>query len=215
MSSDMAKRAFDVGCCFVLLPLLSPVLLASAIAVAAGSRGPVLYRGVRVGRYGRQFRILKFRSMVVNAEKLGGSATANDDARLTRAGRLLRKYKLDELPQLINVLVGDMSLVGPRPEVPKYVAMYSEQEQAILSVRPGITDWASIWNADEGSVLAGSPDPERTYEQVIRPTKLQLQLFYVRNRSLTVDLRILTFTVLRLFRVDRIPQELASYPSLQ
>jgi lipopolysaccharide/colanic/teichoic acid biosynthesis glycosyltransferase len=158
-------------------------------------RGPVLYRGVRVGRYGKPFRIFKFRTMVVDAEKLGGASTADDDPRITRIGKFLRHYKLDELPQLINVIKGEMSIVGPRPEVPQYVEMFTGEEKAILSVRPGITDWATLWNPDEGAVLAGSPDPERLYVEKIRPEKIRLQLEYVRRRSIWIDLAIILQTL--------------------
>lgn len=180
--------------------LLSPILVALAIAVRLTSPGPVLYRGVRVGLHGKLFRILKFRTMVDNAERLGGSCTANDDPRITSLGRWLRKYKLDELPQLINVLCGDMSFVGPRPEVPQYVDLYTTEEKLILSVRPGITDWATLWDSDEGALLAGSSDPERTYLEQIRPEKLRLQLQYVRTRSLWIDIKILFATVDLMFR---------------
>jgi lipopolysaccharide/colanic/teichoic acid biosynthesis glycosyltransferase len=133
--------------------------------------------------------------MVVNADRIGGASTADDDTRITRIGRFLRKYKLDELPQLINVLLGQMSLVGPRPEVPEYVALFTEEEKAILSVRPGITDWASIWNHDEGALLAGAADPERAYLDKIRPEKIRLQLKYVREHSFWVDIGILFLTL--------------------
>jgi lipopolysaccharide/colanic/teichoic acid biosynthesis glycosyltransferase len=137
--------------------------------------------------------------MVVNAEKMGASSTSDDDSRITRPGRVLRKYKLDELPQLINVLIGDMSLVGPRPEVKKFTDMYTEEEKAILTVRPGITDWASIWNPDEGAILAGSTDPDRDYLEKIRPEKIRLQLKYVRERSLWIDLKIIFLTLKTIF----------------
>lgn len=194
--ADAVKRPIDVTVAFVGLVLMSPLLVTVAVAIKLHDNGPVLYRGVRVGRNGRPFLIFKFRTMVLNADMLGGPSTAGDDLRITMVGRFLRKYKLDELPQLINVLVGDMSLVGPRPEVPRYVALFTEEERAILSVRPGITDWATLWNPDEGAVLAGSPDPEKTYLEKIRPEKLRLQLEYVRKRSFWVDLVILFRTVL-------------------
>jgi lipopolysaccharide/colanic/teichoic acid biosynthesis glycosyltransferase len=190
----MLKRAVDLAGASAGLALLSPVILAIAALIKLGSPGPVFYRGVRIGLGGRPFRIFKFRTMVVDAERLGGSSTSDDDPRITRIGVLLRKYKLDELPQLLNVVHGEMSLVGPRPEVQHYVDMYTEEEKAILSVKPGITDWATLWNPDEGAVLAGSPDPEQTYLEKIRPQKLRWQLEYVRRRSLLVDLRILAQT---------------------
>ena len=194
--ADTAKRALDVTAALVGLVFFSPLLVAVALAIKLHDGGPVFYGGVRVGRNGRPFRIFKFRTMVLNAEKLGGPSTAGDDPRITPVGRVLRRYKLDELPQLINVLKGEMTLVGPRPEVPQYVELFSEEERAILSVRPGMTDWASLWNSDEGALLAGSPDPEKTYLEKIRPEKLRLQLEYVRTRSLRVDLTILARTVL-------------------
>lgn len=191
----MLKRVFDLSLASVLLLISSPLLSILALWVKWGSPGPAFFRGARVGRYGTPFRIFKFRTMVVNAERLGGPSTADDDSRITRAGRVLRKYKLDELPQLINVIKGEMSLVGPRPEVQQYVNMYTEEEQAILTVRPGLTDWASIWNSDEGAILAGSADPERTYVEKIRPEKLRLQLRYVRERSFWTDIVILFLTL--------------------
>lgn len=191
----MLKRTFDVFCAGAALLVFSPALVALAVTIKLSSSGPVFYRGLRVGRGGVPFRIFKFRSMVVDAEKVGGSSTADDDPRITGVGRLLRKTKLDELPQLLNVLIGDMSLVGPRPEVTHYVDMYTEEEKEILTVRPGITDWASLWNPDEGAVLAGSDDPERDYLEKIRPQKLKWQLEYVRRRSFWIDLRIIAQTI--------------------
>ena len=191
----MLKRTFDFLSSLVGLILVSPVLVTIAILIKREDGGPVFYRGVRVGRFGKTFRIFKFRTMVVDAEKKGGASTADDDPRITKVGKFIRKFKLDELPQLINVLKGEMSIVGPRPEVQMYVDMFTEEEKAILSVRPGITDWASIWNPDEGAILAGSPDPERTYMEKIRPEKIRLQLKYVRERSFLVDLRIIFETL--------------------
>jgi len=147
------KRIFDIICSACGLLFLSPVLVLIACMIKAGDRGPVFYRGARVGLHGKPFRIFKFRTMVVNAEKIGGASTADDDPRITKVGKFIRKYKLDELPQLINVLKGEMSFVGPRPEVQHYVDMFTEEEKAILSVRPGITDWATLWNPDEGYTL--------------------------------------------------------------
>jgi lipopolysaccharide/colanic/teichoic acid biosynthesis glycosyltransferase len=201
------KRLFDLVFSLFGLILLSPVLLVVAILIKKEDGGPVFYRGVRIGRYGRPFRIFKFRTMVVDAEKIGGPSTADDDPRITKVGKFIRKYKLDELPQLINVLKGEMSFVGPRPEVQYYVDMFTEEEKAILSVRPGITDWASLWNPDEGAILAGSPDPEKTYMEKIRPTKLRLQLKYVRERSFWVDLKIIFQTILTIVRSERVRGE--------
>lgn len=189
------KRLFDVVVSFCGLAVLSPVLLWVAWAIRREDGGPVFYRGERTGLNGRPFRIFKFRTMVVDAEKMGAASTADDDPRITRAGKRLRKYKLDELPQLINVLTGDMSLVGPRPEVKRYTDLYEGEERAILTVRPGITDWASIWNSDEGALLAGQADPDRYYEEHIRPEKIRLQLRYVRERSFRTDLSILAETL--------------------
>lgn len=194
------KRLFDIVFSLLGLIILSPFILVLAILIKEEDGGSVFYRGVRVGRHGKPFRIFKFRTMVVDAENIGGPSTADDDPRITKIGKFLRKYKLDELPQLINVLKGEMSFVGPRPEVPHYVNMFTEEEKAILSVRPGITDWASIWNPDEGAILAGSPDPEKTYLEKIRPEKIRLQLKYVKERSFWIDLRIIFQTLLKVFR---------------
>jgi lipopolysaccharide/colanic/teichoic acid biosynthesis glycosyltransferase/glycosyltransferase involved in cell wall biosynthesis len=209
--SAFAKRMLDCAIALPLLVLLAPLMAMIAVAVKLCSPGPALYRGTRVGLNGESFQILKFRSMVVRAEALGGSATPEDDPRITRVGRFVRHYKLDELPQLLNVLKGEMSLVGPRPEVHKFVAKYSDEEKNILRLRPGITDWASIWDFDEGAALKGSEDPEGTYERVIRPTKLALQLHYFRDHSLGVDLRILFHTLIKLFHSSWVPKELATY----
>jgi lipopolysaccharide/colanic/teichoic acid biosynthesis glycosyltransferase len=200
--SEMIKRIFDITAAFVGLILTSPFLLCIAILIKQEDSGPIFYRGERVGLFGKPFRIFKFRTMVVDAERIGGSSTSDDDSRITRVGKWLRRYKLDELPQLINVLTGDMSIVGPRPEVKRYTDMYTEEEKAILTVRPGITDWASIWNADEGAVLAGAEDPDKAYLELIRPKKLKLQMKYVRERSLWVDLKIIFLTILAVLQPE-------------
>jgi len=199
-SYGVLKRLFDITVSLIGILVLSPVLLLVALLIKLDSSGPIFYRGVRIGKDGRAFRIYKFRTMVVNAEKLGGPSTAGDDARLTKIGKLIRKYKLDELPQLFNVLEGDMSFVGPRPEVPLYVNMYTEEEKAILTVKPGITDWASLWNPDEGSILAGSADPEKAYMEKIRPIKLKLQLEYVKKHSFLTDIKIIFLTILKIIK---------------
>jgi lipopolysaccharide/colanic/teichoic acid biosynthesis glycosyltransferase len=192
------KRFFDFFFSSLGIIILSPMLAWVAWRIHREDSGPVFYRGARVGLHGGLFRIFKFRTMVVNAEKLGGSSTADNDPRITRIGLKLRKYKLDELPQLFNVFLGEMSLVGPRPEVKHYTDMFIGEEKAILDVRPGITDWASIWNPDEGSILAGAEDPDQAYLELIRPTKLKLQLKYARQQSFLTDMVIIFLTLLAL-----------------
>lgn len=210
----MAKRFFDFLFSFIGLVLASPLLAILALWIVIDDPGPIFYRGERMGRYGHPFRIFKFRSMVVNADKIGGLSTSQQDPRVTRSGRFIRRYKLDELPQLINVFLGQMSFVGPRPEVRQYVEQYTENEKRILTVRPGITDWASIWNSDEGTVLASYADPDKAYETVIRPTKLKLQLEYVQHHNLWSDIKIIVYTVLRIVKPDFYPAELQAYPKL-
>jgi len=193
------KRVFDIGMAFIFLVVLCPLLTVISVLIKTSSPGPVFYRGERVGRRGRIFRIFKFRTMVVDAERIGGPSTADDDPRITSMGRRLRKFKLDELPQSINVLRGEMSFVGPRPEVRHYVDMYTEKEKALLSLKPGITDWASLWNNDEGALLAAGSDPEKTYLETIRPEKIRLQLKYLEDHSFLTDLRIIALTIRALF----------------
>jgi lipopolysaccharide/colanic/teichoic acid biosynthesis glycosyltransferase len=188
------KRAFDIACALAGLVLLSPLLLAIALAVWAGDRRSPLFVGRRVARGGGTFGMVKFRTMLPDAWKSGVNSTAAGDRRITRVGTWLRRAKLDELPQLWNVLAGDMSLVGPRPQVSADAALYTSEERRMLSVRPGITDLASIVFADEGEILAGSSDPDLLYNQIVRPWKSRLALLYVERRSLPADLRILTLT---------------------
>ncbi|HQQ71109.1 MAG TPA: sugar transferase [Alicycliphilus sp.] len=193
----MLKRLFDILFAALALLLLCPLLLAVALWVRLDSPGPVLFRQQRVGRGGRPFDIFKFRTMVTNAEAAGPQLTVGADARITRAGAWLRRSKVDELPQLLNVLRGDMSVVGPRPEVPRYVALYPPALRAVvLSVRPGITDLASIAYRDESTLLARSTDPERAYVEQILPAKLAYAEQYVRSRTLWLDLRIIVWTLL-------------------
>lgn len=200
----MAKRAFDLLWSLAGLALLSPLLLLVALAVKLEDGGPVFFRQVRVGRGGRTFRIWKFRTMVVDAERQGRAITVGRDPRITRVGGRLRAAKLDELPQLINVLVGEMSLVGPRPEVPRYVDLYTEAQRAVLALRPGITDLASIAYRDEGELLAGAEDPDATYLQVVVPDKIRLNLAYASGASLWTDVLVILAT-LHLFPAARIP----------
>ncbi len=207
----LVKRTFDIAVSALGLIVASPLIAVLVISVKQTSPGPVLYHGRRVGRHEKVFELLKFRTMVQNAERLGGSATANDDFRLTAFGKKIRRWKLDELPQLWNVLVGEMSLVGPRPDVVQYAAAYSKAERRVFTVRPGLTDWATIWNSDEGAVLAGSTDPERLYKEVIRPIKTELQLLYCDRRSFLVDIKILWHTAMKLVDSHWVPKELAGY----
>ena len=197
----MVQRFFDVVLSAIGLLLLSPFFLLLALVIKLDSRGPVFYRGVRVGRHGRPFKIFKFRSMVADAERKGAASTSTTDLRVTRTGRFIRKVKFDELSQLINVFLGDMSLVGPRPEVQKFVDRYTPEEKVILTVRPGITDWSSIKFHNEGEIIeaSGIPDADEAYEKLIRPEKLRLQLKYVKERNLWVDIKIVVSTVLTLF----------------
>lgn len=194
----MAKRIFDLLAAGLGLLLFSPLLLAIALAVRLDSPGPVFFRQERVGRGGRTFRIHKFRTM---RHGIGGALiTVGGDARITRVGAFLRRTKLDELPQLIDVLQGTMSLVGPRPEVPRYVALYpSAVREKVLSVRPGLTDLASIEYRDENALLARAADPEREYVETVLPAKLRLAADYVDRRTLALDLRIIVRTLRVLF----------------
>jgi lipopolysaccharide/colanic/teichoic acid biosynthesis glycosyltransferase len=200
---ERAKRLLDIAVATGVLVVGAPLAAYAALRIKAEDGGPVLYRGERVGLGGRPFGMLKFRSMVVNAARLGGPSTAEGDPRLTRTGTFLRHWKLDELPQFVNVLRGEMSLVGPRPQVPQDVARYTAEEAGLLSVRPGITDWASVLFRNEGAILAGHADPDRAYDELIRPRKLELGLAYVRCRSLRTDLRILWITAHAVLRPSR------------
>lgn len=199
----IAKRAFDITVAGVSLILLSPALLAIAAAIRLDSRGPVLFKGRRVGLDGKPFSMMKFRTMVVDAERLGGSSTPEDDPRITSVGKTLRRYKLDELPQLMNVLRGDMSFVGPRPQVQWAVDLYSPEEREILKLRPGITDEASLKFSNEAEILRGSTDPDRDYIEKIHPEKMRLSLEYAKNRSFSGDLSIIARTAGAIFRPSR------------
>jgi lipopolysaccharide/colanic/teichoic acid biosynthesis glycosyltransferase len=191
----MVKRLFDVVASLVGLILLAPALALVALLIKLDDPGPLFYRGLRAGLHGKPFRIFKFRTMVVNADKIGGPSSSADDPRITRVGQSLRRYKLDELPQLLNVLIGEMSFVGPRPEVIEEVLLYTDEEKHLLDVRPGITDWASIRFRNEGEILRGSSDPHEAYRVKIRPEKIRLGLAYVESRSFFTDCRILLRTL--------------------
>jgi lipopolysaccharide/colanic/teichoic acid biosynthesis glycosyltransferase len=191
----MLKRLFDLLFAAVLLVLLFPLMTSFALAVALTSTGGAFFAQQRVGRGGRPFRLLKFRTMRPGSEALGQLTIGGRDPRITAVGRVLRKTKLDELPQLLNVLAGHMSVVGPRPEVPKYVALYTPRQREVLSVRPGITGLASLDYIDENELLARAADPEQTYLREVMPAKLELDLRYVEQHGFLLDLRIIAATV--------------------
>lgn len=192
----MLKRLFDIIFSFLGLIITLPLFLIFAILIKFDSKGPVFYRGKRMGKRGKEFRIFKFRTMVKEAEKLGGPSTSADDFRLTKFGKFLRKHNLDELPQLINVLKGEMSFVGPRPEVPQEVETYDkETKETILSVKPGMTDLATLADIHEEEILRGSSDPHQAYREIIKPKKLKLTVEYVKNRSFWLDLKIIFKTL--------------------
>lgn len=191
----MIKRLFDVTVALVGLVLLAPLFALIALTIKLDSAGPVFFRQPRVGRRGQPFNIFKFRTMAIQTGETR-QLTVGDDCRITRAGRFLRRYKLDELPQLINVLHGTMSLVGPRPEVPRYVACYPPDVRVVvLSVAPGITDWASILYREESSLLGQAADPEKTYINDILPVKLSYYVRYVQERNFWIDLQIICKTL--------------------
>jgi len=197
----MLKRLFDIFCSGFGIVLLSPLFFLIALLIKLDSRGPIFFRQERVGLYGKKFRIHKFRTMSILGEGNGLQITVGLDGRITRIGFFLRKYKLDELAQLIDVFMGDMSLVGPRPEVPHYVEFYSSEVRAIVqSVRPGITDWASIKFKDENQILALASDPDKAYVYEVMPIKIKYYLEYVRKHSLRGDLHIIFATFLALIR---------------
>ena len=191
----LTKRLVDIVLSALALVVLAPLFATVAVLIKLNSPGPVFFRSPRVGRGYRLFAPFKFRTMVVNAPALSRVvSTPADDPRITRIGRIVRQFNLDELPLFINVLKGEMSIVGPRPEVPQYVAMFTEEQRAILSTRPGITDWATLWIRDKGELLAGTDDPEQVYVEHIRPEKLRLQLEYVRRRTIWIDFIIMAKT---------------------
>ena len=194
------KRAMDIAISGCALLVIWPVLLLIALAIKIDDPGPVFYRQVRVGRNGKEFRIFKFRTMIVDADKKGLAITVGRDNRITRMGRLLRKTKLDELAQLINVFTGEMSFVGPRPEVPKYVNMYTPYQRQVLLVRPGITDYASIAYRNENDLLEGADDPERMYIDVIMPDKIELNMKYLREISPLADIRLIFSTIIAVIK---------------
>ncbi|MDD5173076.1 MAG: sugar transferase [Patescibacteria group bacterium] len=192
----MLKRLFDIIFSFLGIISTLPLLILITITIRIDSKGPIFYKGIRMGRFNKSFKILKFRTMFVNSEINGPPITIKNDTRITKVGRFLRKYKLDELPQFINVLKGEMSLVGPRPEIPLYFKYYTEEEEKIiLSVRPGITDYGSIEFHDESKLLAGSKNPVEDYVKKIKDKKVKLQLQYIKNQCLWLDVKIILKTI--------------------
>ncbi len=195
----MIKRLFDIVFSFTMLLVLSPILIAIVIAVIVDSRGGAFFGQTRVGKNEKPFKLWKFRTMRPDSENKGQLTIGARDSRITSVGFVLRKYKIDELPQLWNVLVGEMSMVGPRPEVPRYVAMYNSEQKLVLTVKPGITDYASLLYFEESELLAKSSNPEQTYISEVMPAKLRLNLDYIRSNSFGGDLRIIAQTVKRMF----------------
>ena len=189
---------FDIVFSLLGILILSPIFLVVAFLIVIDNPGPIFYRQQRVGKYGKDFGLLKFRSMRVGADKLSLITIGERDPRVTRAGYYIRKYKLDELPQLLNVLCGDMSLVGPRPEVRRYVNVYSEEQRKVLSVRPGITDYASIEYIDENRLLAQSNNPDKTYIEEIIPAKIALNMRYINNQTLREYFKIIFLTFIKI-----------------
>jgi len=195
-------RLFDILFSLLVLLIFMPLLLLIALLVLITSPGGIIYKQVRVGKNGKEFKLLKFRTMYKNADRQG-LLTVGKDNRITSVGRMLRKYKLDELPQFINVLIGDMSIVGPRPEVPKYVQFYNDQQKQVLSVKPGITDYASLVYFDENRQLAQSTNPEEYYIKHIMPHKLSLSLQYIQKKSFVFDMKIIALTFLRILGIQK------------
>jgi len=195
--NKVVKRIFDLVCSTLGLIVLSPVFIFISIRIKSGSDGPIFFKQIRVGERSKEFEILKFRTMVVDAEKLGRQITVGNDSRITKIGAFLRKYKLDELPQLINVFKGDMSLVGPRPEVPRYVKLYNEEQRKVLEVKPGITDLASIRYRDENELLGEAENPDEFYINTIMPDKLALNLEYIRRNNIFLDIYIILKTIIK------------------
>jgi lipopolysaccharide/colanic/teichoic acid biosynthesis glycosyltransferase len=196
----MMKRLFDIITSLLALILLLPVILIVSVLIISDSKGGAFFHQIRVGRHGREFKLHKFRTMRPAAESGGQLTVGMRDSRITKIGYTLRRYKLDELPQLWNILVGEMSVVGPRPEVPKYVALYSLEQRKVLNIRPGLTDYASIKYVNENEVLEKSDNPEKTYIEEIMPEKLQLNLKYLEDQNLFTDLKILFDTLKAIFR---------------
>ena len=195
----MLKRIFDITLSLFGLIILLPFMLIIAILIKIDSKGPVFFKQIRVTKNGKEFKIFKYRTMRVGSDKYS-QITVGKDGRITKIGSFLRKYKLDEIPQLINVLIGDMSLVGPRPEVPKYVALYTDEQKEILKVRAGITDYASIEFSDENDLLASEKNPEEAYIEKIMPKKIELNKKYLSEISILTDIKIILLTIKKILK---------------
>lgn len=195
----MSKRLFDIIFSFFMLVVLSPVLIAMCLAVMSDSKGGIFFGQIRTGKDYKPFKLWKFRTMHPNAESQGQLTVGARDNRITNVGYILRKYKVDELPQLWNVLIGDMSTVGPRPEVPRYTSLYNYEQKKVLTIKPGITDYASLLYYEESALLAKANNPEEVYINEIMPAKLALNLHYVQNNSFVGDMKIILATVKRMF----------------
>lgn len=198
--NDFFKRTFDILVSFVAIVILFPFFIVVSILIKVDSKGPVIFRQVRVGKNEKNFEILKFRTMVTDAEKIGKQITIGEDKRITKIGRFLRKYKLDEFPQLFNVLKGDMSFVGPRPEVPRYTSLYTDEQKEVFKVRPGITDYASIKYRNENEILGESENPEETYINKIMNDKLKINLEYLKRKSIIEDIKIIFKTLVKIIK---------------
>ncbi|MCX6190201.1 MAG: sugar transferase [Bacteroidetes bacterium] len=196
------KRLFDIFFSLLGLMVLLPFFLVIALAIMLDSRGSILYQQVRVGLNGCHFKVLKFRTMQMQSDGVLNITVGTHDSRITRLGKVLRRFKLDELPQLVNVFWGEMSFVGPRPEVPKYVALYTPKQLQVLQVKPGITDYASIKYRNENALLAKASNPEQYYIDEVMPIKLGLNLFYVKNQSFILDIKLIIKTVIFIFVGD-------------
>lgn len=195
------KRLFDIIFSATALLLFSPFFILICLLIVLSSKGGMFFRQVRVGKDNRDFKIFKFRTMKPDSEKMGQLTVGAKDNRITKIGYYLRKFKMDEVPQLINVLIGDMSVVGPRPEVRKYVNMYNEEQMKVLSVRPGMTDFASLKYFNENEVLGKSTNPEKTYIEEVMPEKLRINLEYISNPTLTTDFKVIAKTIFRIFGI--------------
>ena len=207
----MFKRMIDFIFSLIGLLIISPIFIVFIIAIWMNDFHNPFYVAPRVGRNGKLFKMVKLRSMKINADKSGVASTANDDDRITPIGKLIRKLKFDEISQLINVFIGDMSLVGPRPQVEQDVKLYTKKEIELLKVRPGITDYSSIVFSDEGNILEGSNDPDRDYNNLIRPWKSRLGLFYIKNQNILIDIKLILFTVFSFVNKKWVLKKISNY----